>query len=320
MWGNIPMWDNIPVNVGIIGNGVQSKRIQKILKKKDISFFIYKPSKKKNYFNKEEFEYLKKKKIIFILSPNKSHFDYIKTLSKNRYIFCEKPPVNNLDDLKKLKKISYKKIYFNFNNRFSKISKILHLKNEKYNLGKLIYANIIITHGLALKKNDYKKSWRSNQLFCPKGVFEVVSIHWIDLINYHFNIDKVSQPSLINHSKIGNSFDTSHIRLKLKENGIVNIFTSYNGPLSKKNIFIFDNGIIEMNEKSIVIKGPSLNLDKNKFFKEPKIIEKFNVNEIKDYQHSLERSCEYFLETIAKKKIFKKLFFDCSLRSNSLII
>ena len=50
MWGNIPMWDNIPVNVGIIGNGVQSKRIQKILKKKDISFFIYKPSKKKKLF------------------------------------------------------------------------------------------------------------------------------------------------------------------------------------------------------------------------------------------------------------------------------
>ena len=320
MWGNISVWDNITVNVGIIGNGVQSKRIQKILKKKNISFFIYKPSKKKNYFNKEEFEYLKKKKIIFILSPNKSHFDYIKTLSKNRYIFCEKPPVNNFNDLKQLKKISYKKIYFNFNNRFSKISEILHLKDEKYNLGKLIYSNIIITHGLALKKKDYKKSWRSNQISCPKGVFEVVSIHWIDLINYHFNIAKIRQPTLINHSKIGNSFDTSHIELKLKENGIVNIFTSYNAPLLKKNIFIFENGIIEMNESSIVIKGPSLNLDKNNFFKEPKIIKKFDVNEMKDYQLSLEKSCEYFLEIIAKKKFFKKLIFDSSLRSNSLII
>jgi len=47
MRGNISVWDNITVNVGIIGNGVQSKRIQKILKKKNISFFIYKPSKKK---------------------------------------------------------------------------------------------------------------------------------------------------------------------------------------------------------------------------------------------------------------------------------
>ena len=148
----------------------------------------------------------------------------------------------------------------------------------------------------------------------------MVSIHWIDLINYHFNIAKISQPTLINHSKIGNSFDTSHIKLKLKENGIVNIFTSYNSPLSKKNIFIFENGIIEMNESSIVIKGPSLNLDKNNFFKEPEIIKKFDVNEMKDYQHSLEKSCEYFLETIIKKKNFKKLFFDSSLRSNSFII
>ena len=145
-------------------------------------------------------------------------------------------------------------------------------------------------------------------------------LHWIDLINYHFNIAKINQPTLINHSKIGNSFDTSHIKLRLKEDGIVNIFTSYNSPLSKKNIFIFENGIIEMNESSIVIKGPSLNLDKNNFFKEPKIIKKFYINEIKDYQNSLEKSCEYFLETIAKKKIFKKLFFDRSLRSNSLVI
>ena len=40
------------------------------------------------------------------------------------------------------------------------------------------------------------------------------------------------------------------------------------------------------------------------FFKEPEIIKKFDVNEMKDYQHSLEKSCEYFLETIVKKKKF----------------
>lgn len=308
------------MSVGIIGNGIHSKRLQNILKKKNVDFTIYKPSKKKKYFDKKKFEKLKEKKIIFILSPNKSHFYYIKKLHKNRFIFCEKPPVNNLLDLKKLKKINFRKIYFNFNNRFSKISEILSLKDKRYNLGRLLYSNIVITHGLALKKKEYHKNWRSNKGTCPKGVFEVVSVHWIDLINFHFNITEIDKPSLINHSKIGNSYDTSHIKLKLKENGIVNIFSSYNASLSKKNIFIFQNGIIEMNESSIVIKGPSLNLDRNNFFKQPRIIKKFNTNESDDYNLSLEKSCEFFLQKALKNKNFKKPLFDCSLRSNSLIV
>ena len=49
MWGNISVWDNITVNVGIIGNGVQSKRIQKILKKR-YKFFCIQTIKKKKLF------------------------------------------------------------------------------------------------------------------------------------------------------------------------------------------------------------------------------------------------------------------------------
>ena len=82
------------MKVGLIGNGVQSKRIQKILKKKDILYFLYKPDRP-NYFNSNEFREIKKCNVIFILSPNKTHYDYIKKLKKNRYIFCEKPPVNS---------------------------------------------------------------------------------------------------------------------------------------------------------------------------------------------------------------------------------
>ena len=96
------------LKVGIIGNGNHSKRIQKILKKKRINFFIYKPENK-YYFNKKDFEILKSNNVIFILSPNKTHFEYIKRLSKNRYIFCEKPPVNSVKELNKLKNINKKK-------------------------------------------------------------------------------------------------------------------------------------------------------------------------------------------------------------------
>ena len=138
------------ISIGIIGNGGHSKRIQKILKKKKIKYFIYKPDRPK-YFNKSSFAKLKKCKAIFIVSPNNTHYQYIRKLRHGRYIFCEKPPVTNLKDLNKLKKINNGKIYFNFNFRFLKISEILK-NTKKYNLGNLLYANLISSHGLSLKK------------------------------------------------------------------------------------------------------------------------------------------------------------------------
>ena len=45
---------NICMKIGIIGNGKHSKRLQKILNKKKLNFFVYKP-KKPNYFDENEF-------------------------------------------------------------------------------------------------------------------------------------------------------------------------------------------------------------------------------------------------------------------------
>ena len=33
--------------------------------------------------------------VFFIISPNETHYHYIKSLYKKGYIFCEKPPVNS---------------------------------------------------------------------------------------------------------------------------------------------------------------------------------------------------------------------------------
>lgn len=304
------------LKVGIIGNGNHSKRIQKILKKKRINFFIYKPENK-YYFNKKDFEILKSNNVIFILSPNKTHFEYIKRLSKNRYIFCEKPPVNSVKELNKLKNINKKKIYFNYNTRFSKLSNLIKIK-ERFKLGELVYASFITGHGLAFKK-EYINSWRANKKLCPKGVFEIVSIHMIDLINYHFNIKKIEKPSLVRLSKKGNSYDTSHIKIILKNNGIVDIFSSYNTPFVKKNILIFKNGTIEQNEKNLIISGPAINLDKNQFFIKPKLIKKIKINDEKDYLNSLDESVNFFLKSVINKKTFKKKITDCSIKSNYLL-
>lgn len=303
--------------IGIIGNGSHSKKIQLVLNKKKVSFIVYKPNKP-NYFNKTEFNNLKKCKIIFILSPNHSHYNYIRKLHRGRYIFCEKPPVNNKKDLSKLKKINHKKIYFNYNFRFTKLAKIL-MHREKYNLGKLVYANLTVSHGLSQKK-DYKKNWRSNIKKCPKGIFEMVSIHYIDLINYIFGDIKINKPKLINSSKKGNSFDTSLVEAKLSNNALISIFSTYNSAYSKNFIFLFENGIIQQKNDIISIHGPSLNLDKKGFFKAPKLKRKIHINQNKDLKNSLIDSISFFLDHAKKNSIFEKKYWVSSIKSNSLVL
>jgi|TARA_B100001093_G_C26825847_1_gene1013958 predicted dehydrogenase len=305
------------MKIGIIGNGNHSKRIQKILKKKKIDFFIYKP-KKPDYFEIHKFNQLKKCNVIFIVSPNMTHFFYIKKLYKKRYIFCEKPPVNTKKELSELKKIKSKKIYFNYNLRFSNIAKVLK-NTKKYKLGKLIYANISSSHGLAQKK-DYKINWRSNIRKSPKGIYEIVSIHFVDLINYLFSVSKIEKPDLINSSKIGNSYDTSLVKIKLKNGALINIFSTYNSSYCKNHLFLFKNGILEQKDDIIKIKGPTKNLDDQGFFKTPKTIRTIKIDESKDYFNSLNDSVSYFLNHVKHKRSFNKKIIDISINSNSLII
>ena len=304
------------MNVGVIGNGFHSKRIQNILKKKKINFFLYKPDKPK-YYNPKDFDKLKKCKIIFIISPNNTHFSYIKKLYYKRYIFCEKPPVSSPSELKKLEKIKSNNIYFNYNFRFLKISEILGNK-KKYKLGKLLNANLTSSHGLSLKK-EYKTSWRSDVKKCKKGVYEIVSIHWIDLVNYHFGIKKISSPKLQNFSGIGSSFDTSSVEIVLQNESLVKIFSTYNSVYTKRLFFLFQNGIIEQVDDILTIRGPAINLDKKGFFIKPKIIKSFNVADSKDYNQSLEKSVSFFIKTAILKKKFKKNLFKLALNSNKLI-
>lgn len=303
-------------NIGIIGNGSQSKRVQKILKKKKLNFFVYKP-KKPFYFEKKNFNILKQCKIIFILSPNKTHFSYIKKLYKNRYIFCEKPPCINIIELKKLTKLKNQKIFFNFNFRFSFIAKILS-KLKNYNLGKLITINFNIAHGLAYKK-EYKNNWRSVKSKNPLGVLEMVLVHYIDLINYFFKIRKVDSLTLKNYSNIGNSYDTCKISYILNNDAQASFFGSYSSPYYKNNLFIFKNGYIEQSEKDISIRGPAINLNKKGFFIKPKLIKNYKINEIKDYNNSLAESVNFFLNSSLKnKKIPVKMFLK-ALETNKLL-
>jgi len=299
--------------IGLIGNGTHSKRIQKILKKKKFNYYIYKPNNP-NYYNKKDFIKLLDCQAVFILTPNNTHLKYIHELSKkNLYIFCEKPPVSSLEGYNNLIKVNQNKIYYNFNFRFSKLSEIFS-SIKKYNFGNFLYGSLIIGHGLAFKKG-FKDSWRSNKKKIPNGVFEIVGIHWIDFINYHLNIKGLTKVNN-SHKKINNSIDSSYITIRTKNNKIINIFCSYVSPLIDEKIFIFENGYICQKSENIEIRGPTMSFDKNNMFKKPPLIKRFKYNDRKDYDLGLEKSVDYFLNRVKKKKFFKKKETKKSLESN----
>ena len=181
------------------------------------------------------------------------------------------------------------------------------------------YINIISGHALALKK-DYKLNWRSQKKHCSKGIFEMVTIHWIDLINYFFQIKKSYKPNFLNLSKNGTSYDNCSIRIKLKNNSYADIFNSYTTPLIKKKLFVFQNGIIEQDNKFLRVSGPALNLNKNNYVKEPKNILKFKVDEKKDKLYSLRKSIDYFFSIIMKNSKFPQRETNISTKTTEYLL
>ena len=142
----------------------------------------------------------------------------------------------------------------------------------------------------------------------------------IDLINFHFKIDKIQKPTLLNQSSVGNSYDSSVLEIILKNKAVVSIFSTYNSPYATRYFFLFENGIIEQIDNNLIVRGPTMNLDSKGFFKKPNVIKSFNVNDNNDYNFSLKESINFFLNTAKKKKSFNKNIFECSIKSNSLIL
>jgi predicted dehydrogenase len=306
------MYSNL--RICIIGDGLHSKRVQRILSKKKCNFDIFKPANKKKTIMTKNF---KKYHAIFIMSPDNTHYYYIKKLFKCSYIFCEKPPCTKKKHLQYLLKIKSRKIYYNYNFRFSKIFKIMQVK-YKFKLGNLLYGNIIYGQALGLKKN-YKNQWRSKKNLSPKGILQVVSIHFIDFVNYFFPIKNI-ETELKSLSNFGNSFDNATVKITTKNNALIHIYNSWTSQLINVKKFIFQNGSIEQDEKFITVKGPALSLDKNNFTKLPNTIKKFKFRQNKDSEKSLEESVNFFLKNVLNKKLFCRKSITHCLLSNKFVI
>ena len=95
------------LNLGIIGYRNHAGKLISFLEKNsecEINY-IYHPTKSLDDRFTNNFSNLYDCDAVIIASPNKTHYEYIEKLTKNfnGYIFCEKPPVTNNEELIKEK-------------------------------------------------------------------------------------------------------------------------------------------------------------------------------------------------------------------------
>lgn len=309
------------INVGFIGYGSQSLRIYDILKKNytNINVVFYNYKKKKLKFNStQNIEDLYMCDLIIICAPNNYHFQYLKKFINKKYIFCEKPPVSNLRQIEYLKKYDKGKIFYNYNMRFSKVYDFI-VFCKKFKLGKFLDGDIVFSHLLGTQKK-YQKNWRSNKSLSKKGVFEVVSIHALDLVSSLFKNVKVKNNLLSSKSLYGDSYDNAFTVLEVEKKSYIKIFTSYIAPYNYKIYLTFENAIIEVTDKLLSFYYPGKVLDHKGFSVKPKIFKQKKYNRSKDFKASLVNSVNFFIQTYSKRKLFCKKEKVKALNSNKLIL
>ena len=262
---------------------------------------------------------------VIIASPNMTHFEYIKKLIENSdcFIFCEKPPVTSLDGIKYLENISpenKKRVFFNFNLRFSKINQIIKEYSDSEKLGKIIQINIISSMGFAFK-NEYLNSWRSDGKTNLHNIIVNNSIHWIDLMVFNFgNVRNSSYiPRLVSNN--GTSYDTNSVILELENDGLVcSIFSSYATPLIDDIMIVGTNGFINIKDSKIEIFSPRDTFDDNGLFKKPpgELFNDFNFDA--SLHASLENSVNHYLDHVKNLEGFDLHDFETAILSNKLTL
>ena len=259
--------------------------------------------------------------VVIISSPNKTHFEYLMQLKDfSGYIFCEKPPVVNSDELESLErfdKTQKNRIFFNFNYRFSKFNEILRENINSDEIGNIVFVELISSQGLAFK-DEYMNSWRADGENNKFNLLDTVTIHYLDLIIENFGKSKNQFyfPKLISNN--GTSYDTCQLILEYDKLN-VSILNSYATPLIIEFNIIGTNGHLSLKNNSLVIKSPRDTFDEKNFFISPptKIEKNIDLNE--DYSQSLKKSLEFFVDHVLNKKPIDEKLFKVSLETTDLI-
>jgi len=302
------------MKISIIGYKNHASRLENLLKDMDIRPHMW------NHHT-DNFTDLIGSDGILISSPNDTHVQYIKDIldiSPETYIFCEKPPAVNLEELDYLDELDSDtkgKIFFNFNRRFSYISKLVKEKD----LGKPVHFNFISSHGLAFK-DTFKDNWRFTSTNELMGVYGTVAVHYIDMCIWllgeckSININK----STYSESKLA---DSVTIDMKFKNGCTTNIFVSYVTPFINRSNMIFENAIVEQEGGTINLYENWNTTDENGFFKKPNKQTLLEMKSSREYYNdSLKNSLGEFVEVVKDKDSFPSEYFSKSLESNRILL
>ena len=311
------------IKIGVIGYRKHASRLIDIIdQRKDTQIiYIYHPTKSiDSPCATNSFQDLYKCDAVLIASPNSTHFEYIMKLLKNEeiYIFCEKPPVNNTDDLQELSGISAEnkgRLFFNYNLRFSYLNDVLSDVDYKKYIGEAIHVKVVSTHGLAFKE-EYKNSWRADRTNNLHAITDTVAIHYIDLLSLHFGevISFCYTPSIV--AGTGTAYDTVHLSLEYRDKLTASILVSYACPLINEFSLIGANGLLSTLENQVKIFSPRDTFDDKGFFEIPPLKLKKSISINDDYINSLSRSLSFFIDHVKAKRAIDTNYFDRSLSSN----
>ena len=257
--------------------------------------------------------------VYFISSPNETHMEWIDKLKEqDKYIFCEKPPATNLEDIGRLEVLLNKKLYFNFNYRCSTLVDTAKHYMETKELGKLLYIDCISTHGLAFKES-FQDNWRfkSDNLF--SSIIGNVGIHYMDLVGYLCG--NISDINIRTGSVVSDNLpDTATLDI-VNDLCDVKVFLSYAAPFRNQITMIFDNGILELLDGKVTLQTPRDIVDKDGRFKPPDYVHLAEFNNSKEYyDDSLKSSIEYFMECVENDESISTEHYNQSITTTKKLL
>ena len=300
------------LDVCFIGNGSHANRIKNVFSNIKIDFNFIEHDRTLDIDQQPD---VLNSDIIFITSPNHTHINYLRKLSKiyQGYVYCEKPPINKFEDLEIFDLINPSKFFFGFNYRFSEIQKFILQTKEKYDLGELININVHMSYPYSVKEH-YKYSWKSDIEKSPIGVIENLGIHYLDLSVTLLGAVKEVFLNSTNINKTGTADDTASVSL-LHENGSTSqIFISY-ATLARENIYIsFERGDINYNGVELNAYYPRETFNQKGLSITPPVVLSKSIDTELFHSKSLKNCVDYFINIVQTNDAF-----DLALCNNSRI-
>ena len=262
---------------------------------------------------------------IFIASPTHTHWHYIENLQNNfnGYIFCEKPPCSNeeeLDAILSLDKKAKQRIFFNFNYRNSIFAQTCKSAIQSGNYGAPISLSFHSSHGLAFKES-FTENWRnlSNNVF--ENVIGNVGIHYIDLVFYLMGSGDNINFQSAKISEYTKNSDSAVITLMTDIGLPATILLSYAAPFRNTATMMFSDGIIDLQDGTISVQTPRDFFNASGLFSPPP------KQEIKSFPSSREYYNDSIINTISE---FFKIVqgsldgslhdFSCSLETTKFLL